>query len=422
MFAIVDVNNFYASCERIFRPDLANKPVVVLSNNDGCIIARSNEAKILGIKMGVPYFKVKDICKNNDIHVFSSNYALYGDISSRFVKILEDNFPKVEIYSIDEVFLDLCDFNCNDNNIVSRCEDIVKLVQKNLGIPISIGIGKTKTIAKLASFVAKKKLKKQTLMLNEQEKINYWLKSADLEDIWNISWGYSKRLREIKILSPYDLKISAPNMIRDKFGINLFKTLEELNERPCIVTESSSSKKSITVAKSLGNPTKQLRTLEYVLSEYCAIACEKLRKQKLNANGVYVLLKSNRFKEKRFSAIKFSHLAKPSSDTRDFFYISKKILKSIFKAGVSYNKVGIILTDISSNNVIQEDLFDVKDKDSIEKSNKLMNVIDKINKKMGRGKVFFSSQGLDKNWIKEPINKSQKYTTAWSEIPVVKCK
>lgn len=419
MYAIVDVNNFYVSCERIFRPDLKNTPIAVLSNNDGCIIARSEEVKNMGIKMGVPFFKVKQFCTNNGIKVFSSNYSLYGDISNRFIKTLEQYCENVEVYSIDEAFLRFDEKD--EKEIVRKCENITKIIKQNIGIPISIGIGKTKTLAKSASWIAKKKLKQNVFILSKKEDIDIWLKEIPLGEIWNIGRGYLKKLNNIGIKTPHQLKTCEPNTMRDIFGINLLKTIKELNNFPCIITESNSIKKSITVSKTIGNPTDKFEVLENIISSYCSIACAKLRKNKLMAKNISIVIQSNRFQKDNFYKSGFGSTINYSNDTRLFIKVAKKILKSIYKKSTIYNKLGVTITQITESKFNQLDLIGSVDFPEQENSEIIMDLLDKVNSKIGKNKLFLASNGVKNKWKKKPINLSPKYTTRWQDIPNIKC-
>ena len=420
MYAIVDVNNFYASCERIFDPGLINKPIVVLSNNDGCVIARSNEAKKIGIDMGVPFFKVKNICIKYNIKVFSSNYTLYGNISKRFINILEDNFPNVHQYSIDECFIDLHGFS--EEQICEKCNSIIEKVQKNLSIPISIGVGKTKTIAKTASFIAKNKLNIRFLMINNNKYLNSWLKQISLIDIWNIGKNYAIQLQKIGINTPYDFIKTNKVNINSILNVNLLRTHQELNGISCINIINLDNKKSITVSRSLGIETNSIEVLKTALIEFCSIGCQKLRNQNMYARSIGVFIKTSPFKKDLVSKISFIKILVPTNDTREFINAGIKILESIFDKKYMYNKLGVIINDLSAHRHSQHDLFIDQKKHSNYKSEKLMQSLDSINAKMGKNIVFFGATKISTKWKKDPINISKKYTTNWKQIPIAHCK
>ena len=344
---------------------------------------------------------------------------MYGNISSRFIKTLEKYCSDVEVYSIDEAFLKFG--HQNEKEIIQVCNIITKVIKQNIGIPVSIGIGKTKTLAKSASWVAKKKLKRNVFQLVNQEEVDKWLKEIPLCEIWNIGKGYLKKLTNMGITSPYQLKQYEQNTIRNIFGINLFKTRKELNNSPCIITENNSIKKSITVSKTIGNPTEELDIMENILSEYCAIACAKLRKNNLVAKNISIVIRSNRFKKNSFYKSGFGSTINYSNDTRLFIKVAKNILKSIYKKNVVYSKLGITITNITENKLKQMDLIGNIDFPEYENSNIIMDILDTVNEKMGKNKLFLASEGIQKTWKKSPVNLSPKYTTQWEDIPIIKC-
>lgn len=419
MFALVDVNNFYASCERLFRPDLANKPIVVLSNNDGCVIARSNEAKALGIGMAVPYFQIKDICDMHNLAIFSSNYTFYGDISSRVMTVIESCCPDIEIYSIDEVFLDLKRFKHLD--LTAFCQSIQKRVLKHIGVPVSIGIGQTKTLAKVASYVAKKKLKQPVYDISDPIQQLKWLPQIDVEDIWGIGRSWSKQLHEMGIKRALELRIANQSMLRKRFGVVMERTARELSGIPCLDMEISEPKQHIVSSKSFGKPQSDIHAIAEALSSYCVRACEKLRAQGSVAGYLNVFLRTNHFRgsEKQYANSIGIKLINPSDDTRAIIACAKRCLTAIYKKGFNYQKVGIMLGDLKPKIMRQTDLFDDGSENEV-KSSKTMSLMDTINKKYGRSTIRLAAEGIKQPWKMQSSARSPCYTTRWDDLPIVK--
>lgn len=415
MYALVDCNNFYASCERLFRPDLRHKPIIVLSNNDGCVVARSNEAKAFGIKMGEPYFKIKGLCKKHNIFAFSSNYTLYGDLSHRVMSEIADAWPEIEIYSIDEAFLDLSTLPSPEN----FCADLQKKILKNTGIPTSVGIGKTKTLAKLANFIAKKELKTPVFNITG----NYqWLDRIDVADIWGVGCQWSKKLHQANIHTACDLKRSDPHWIKSAFNVVLQRTQLELSEVACLVLEDVKIKKSIQASRSFGTMQTEYQPMAQELSRHCARAYESLRKQHLMAQHLSVYLQSNRF---RLDLTQYNPsisitLPFPTDDLRQITKAALFCLKKIFKTGIFYQKVGVMLTNLSDRSCKQLDLFSVVDDEIEEKTERLMQLVDDINLRFGRQSVRLASQGWGKACAMKSNMKSPCYTTSWKDLPIVR--
>lgn len=413
MFALVDCNNFYASCERLFRPDLRHMPIIVLSNNDGCVIARSNEAKALGIKMGEPYFKIKGFCKKNNIVAFSSNYALYGDLSHRVMSEIADAWPDIEIYSIDEAFLDLSTLPSPDN----FCVDLQKTILKNTGIPTSVGLGKTKTLAKLANFIAKRELKTPVFNITGEYQ---WLDKIDVADIWGVGRQWSKQLHQVNIHTAGDLKNTDPHWIKNAFNVVLQRTQYELSEMACMRLEDVKIKKSIQASRSFGVMQTEYQPLAQELSRHCARAYESLRKQHLFAQHVSVYIQSNRFRLDlpQYNPSISVTLAHPTDDLRLITKAVLSCLKKIYKTGIYYQKVGLMLTNLTDLSCKQLDLFD--DGALEEKTDQLMQLVDDVNKRFGRQSLRLAAQGGNHACAMRSNMKSPHYTTAWSDLPVVK--
>ncbi len=343
MFALIDCNNFYASCERLFRPDLRNKPIIVLSNNDGCIIARSNEAKALGITMGEPYFKVKSFCNQHRVQVFSSNYAFYGDMSYRVMWIIEDSWTNVEIYSIDEAFLDLSSLPAAQHN--DFCHNLQKRILKETGIPTSIGIGQTKTLAKLANNIAKKTLKVPVFNLIDRQK---WLEKTDIGEVWGVGRRWQKKLQQRGLYKAADLANANPKLIRDSFNVILMRTAMELNGTACSQITEPEKKQSIVSSRSFGSLQTDYIYLAEAISSHCARVYEKMRQQQLLAQQISVFVQSNRFREDLpcyHNAVDYK-LIQATDDLRYLTRVAKFCLKKIYKTGIHYQKVGVLVSNL----------------------------------------------------------------------------
>lgn len=420
VFALVDCNNFYASCERLFRPDLAGKPVLVLSNNDGCVVARSAETKALGIKMGVPVFQIKDLIRQHNIQVFSSNYPLYADLSSRVMRTLETLAPRVEVYSIDEAFLDL-------TGIESVCglEDFGRQVKSTVeqwtGISVCIGIAPTKTLSKLANHAAKKYPATGGVVdLTSKERQQKLLAITPVGDIWGVGKKLKQKLESVGVHTALDLAQSSPTGIRKQFSVVLERTLYELNGVSCLeVEEVAPHKQQIISSRSFGRLITRLDDMKQAIAQYTARAAEKLRAEQQQAKVLTVFIQTNRFKQSRnsYSNSATGQLAIPSSDTRVLTTLAMQLLQGIWKDGYQYNKGGVMLAEFYDNNSFQAGLFDDTEQNAT--SQKLMTAVDNINNS-GLGKVFLARQGMNNIWSMRREYLSPAYTTQWSDLPKVK--
>ena len=440
MIALLDCNNFYVSCERLFNPRLLNRPVVVLSNNDGCVISRSNEAKKMGIKMGEPIFKIKHIIKKGEVIVLSSNYSIYGDISNRIMNILRENLLDVEVYSIDEAFFSLSGVN----NRQKKCIDLADKILKWTGIPVSIGIAKTKTLAKIINRVVKKKKiysqltfnSENVLEVREGSNLEYILHNTDVQDVWGVGRRLSVFLNQNNIKSAYQLKKCNENFIREKKGVILQRTVLELRGIKCNYIETSLPiKKSICVSRSFGKKLYYYRDIRSALIVFVQKATSKVRKYGLFCRGVTVFLKTSKYEKQAYSNSKTYTLIEPTVDVRLIWKIADNLLKKIFKNSFLYNKVGIILSDFYDKENIQKSLINYKSVSETKKikETKLMKTIDDINDRFGYGKIrlssdsnqnFFSNSIIRKNknpsWQMKAKYCSPCYTTQWCDIPKVK--
>lgn len=415
-FAIVDCNNFYVSCERVFNPRLAGKPVVVLSNNDGCVVARSNEAKALGIKMGVPVFQISSLIKTHGVQVFSSNYALYADMSQRIMNTLSKFTPDIEIYSIDEAFLDLSQFKRYD--LTDYGHKIRSTIKQWTGIPVSIGIAETKTLAKIANKIAKKSVKAEgVLNLTASPYLNRALEITDVGDVWGIGHSYSSFLEKHGIHNALQLRDADDKFIKKKMGITGIRLLNELRGIPCYALEQfPSPKKGITVSRTFKNSIESLDDLKEAVAAYASIGAEKLRKEHSVAGVIMVFLMTNRFrKENYYINIKTIKLPVATSDTSELIHYAHEGLKAVYRKGYLYKKTGVMFKHLYPENQIQADLFNYKD---FKRSKKLMQALDNVNKKMGSDTLKYAATGLTTNqsWKTVFKRRSPSYTTNWDQI------
>ncbi|OIO99477.1 MAG: SOS mutagenesis and repair protein UmuC [Bacteroidetes bacterium CG2_30_32_10] len=419
MYALVDCNNFYASCERLFQPALIGKPVIVLSNNDGCVIARSNEAKLLGIRMGAPAFEIKDVILKNNVAVFSSNYVLYGDISRRVMNTLSQFAPEIEIYSIDEAFLNLSGFDIYDIEAYAR--KIVYTTTKNIGIPVSVGIAPTKTLAKVANKIAKKNQdKKGVFILNDKTSINKALEEFSVSDVWGIGRQYSKFLNKYNIFTALDFVNTNKEWIRKNMSIVGVRTMEELQGNPCIEMETTPpDKKAICTSRSFGTMQSEYEPIAEAVAQFAATCAAKLRKQKSCAAMMIVFIHTNQFRKdlKQYAKNIVVSLPVASNSSMELIKYAEIGLKAIYKKGFQYKKAGVIVSDIISENNLQTSLFDEVNRDN---QKKVMQVLDKLNSKMGRDKVRIAQQGFSRKWKLRQEKLSPCYTTNINDILIVK--
>ena len=417
MYALIDCNNFYASCERLFRPDLNFSPIVVLSNNDGCVIARSNEAKALKINMGEPYFKIKALCQQQHVHVFSSNYALYGDMSHRVMRVIDAYWPSIEVYSIDEAFIDLSTMPIHLHD--SFCEALRAWVLKSTGIPTSIGIGQTKTLAKIANHVCKKELMVPVFNVSHQRD---WLKRISIGDVWGVGRQWSKKLQALGVHTASDLAEMDLNRLRAQLNVVLVRTAMELQGTPCSQFQDSSPSQSIVSSRSFGEMQTEVFPLAQAISSHVARAYEKLRHQHLLVSRLTVFIQTNPFKRdapQYNNQIQFK-LIHPTDDIRLLTRIARQSLKKIYKPGFHYKKVGVCFDGLTQHCYQQLDLFHQPTEADLRKKEGLMDVLDGINQKFGRHTIQLAAVGFDKPWSMRADMQSPHYTTRWSDLPMIK--
>ncbi len=418
MFGLADCNNFFVSCERVFRPDLNGQPVIILSNNDGCVIARSNEAKRLGIKMGHPYFQLEAIIKRHKVTVFSSNYALYSDMSQRVQQTLRSLCPATEVYSIDESFLNLR--GIKDEDLDSFGHFVSAKVLKDTGIPISVGISHTKTLAKIASKLCKQYPKlRGSCYMHRPEDIEKVLRKFPIEDVWGIGRRFSAMLKSRNIQFANDFAQLPLDFVRKKMHLGGMKTWYELHGRPCIEFEAHiPDKQQIMVSRSFSKEIHSLEDITQQVSLFTSMAAEKLRKQGSVCHALQVFLLTNRFRQDQEQHYdnQLITLQAPSDSTVELVNIAVNTTAGIFRKGTFYKKAGVILTQLSSKGSVQTTLFDEVDR---EKHDRLMHAMDIINEKQGQRTVVVATAGFD--GVKMNRNHlSPNYTTDWNDILTVK--
>ena len=435
MYALVDGNNFYVSCERVFRPSLNGLPVVVLSNNDGCAIARSNEAKALGIKMGAPWFQIKHLAESDGLVALSANFALYGDLSDRMMSLAAGLGPSQEIYSIDESFIGLDGVR---GDLVERSHKIRSRILQWVGIPCGIGIGSTKTLAKLANHIAKTAERKPglypahlaqvcNLAAMSPEELAAVLEATEVGEVWGVGRRISKQLTDGGIKTVRDLVRMDPATIRRGWSVVLERTVRELQGMPCIgLDDSPEPKKEIACTRSFGHPVLDLCALTEAVTEFSSRAAEKVRKQQSLAGDVMVFIRTSPFrKDAQYSRSIVVPLLRPSADTSVIVQAAVMGLQAIYRPGYKYAKAGVMLLDLQPDSVVQAEL-DLGDGGTMEELNekaRLMTALDTINKRFGKGTMKMASAGLagDRRvWSMKQERRTPAYTTKWADIPVAK--
>jgi DNA polymerase V len=419
IFALVDCNNFYVSCERVFRPALNGKPVVVLSNNDGCVIARSEEAKALGIPMGLPFFYTQEQFPDGSIEVYSSNYALYGDMSARVMTILKQFSPEVEIYSIDEAFLNLA--GCGHGDLTSYAQRIRQAVRQWTGIPIAIGIGATKTLAKLANLLSKRSSAADGVVdLTVSQEPDEVLQSVPVKDVWGIGRSYTRLLQNHGIYTARDLRDVDDRWIRRQMGVVGARIVWELRGVVCWpLKRHPPRKKSLMVSRSFGRPVRTLTDMREAVAAYTTRAAEKLRRHQLAAGMLTVFLMTNPFKEDEPQYTNDIKITLPvaTSDTAELIAYALAGIEHLFQTGYRYKKAGVRFTDLVPEHQTQLHLFDARDR---ERAQKLMQTMDDINTQIGPGAIQYAVAGLQPRWQMQRSRMSPRYTTKWEELVVVR--
>jgi DNA polymerase V len=420
MFALVDVNNFYASCETLFRPDLQGKPVVVVSNNDGCIISRSREAKNLGIDMAAPYFKIKDELHRQNVTVFSSNYALYADLSNRVMSTLSEITPAVELYSIDEAFIDLSGVS-NCISLEAFGHQIRNQILKNTGLTTGVGIAPTKTLAKVANYAAKRWVSYGGVVdISSRERQRKLLLRVPIQEVWGVGRRISKKLALMGIENALQLADSSTWVIRKHFNVVLERTVRELRGESCLAfDEFIPTKQQIICSRSFGKRITQYSDMHQAICAYAERAAEKLRAEHQFCRFISIFIRTSPHADNRiyYGNQASVTLMTPTNDTRDIIRAATSSLDQIWREGHRYMKAGVMLSDFFSSGVAQLNLFD--EHRPYANSAALMETIDRLNTS-GKGSVWFAGQGIEKNWAMKREMLSPAYTTRYSDLPVVK--
>ncbi len=411
MVALVDCNNFYVSCERVFDPRLRGVPVVVLSNNDGCVIARSNEAKVLGIRMGVPFFQIQDLVERHGVRVFSSNYALYGDLSERVMQTLAEVVPDVEVYSIDEAFVR-----------VPAGLDVRRLrrrVRQDTGIPTAIGVGPTKTLAKVATRFAKKDPATRGVFdLAAAGDVTSLLDQVPVGDVWGIGPRWATRLQAAGLTTARALREADDRWIRRHLNVMGLRTVHELRGIPCIPMEAvPPDRKTVTCSRSFGTPTEDSRRLREAVAHFAAQAALRLRRARLVAATLQVFLTTKYFGEgPHYTGTYTVTLPRPSACTPDLIRYAAFCLDRCFRPGFTYRKAGVLLMGLMPDDRIQGDLFTPGDDP---RRRTLMATVDALNRRFGRHTLFFAAEGTQRPWAMKQLQRSPRYTTRWDELRVI---
>lgn len=433
MYALVDGNNFYVSCERVFRPSLNDRPVVVLSNNDGCAIARSNEAKALGIKMGEPWFKIRHLEEQAGLVALSANFTLYGDMSDRMMSLAAGLGPTQEIYSIDESFIGLHGVR---GDLVERAWKIRARINQWIGIPCGIGIASTKTLAKLANYIAKTAERKPGSYADElatvcdlsrlgADQLREVMASTDVSEVWGIGRQISAQLKDRGVKSVQDFVELPCSVVRGTWGVVLERTWRELRGEPCIeLSDMPISKKQIACTRSFGQPVTGLTDLQEAISEFTSRAAEKLRKQHHLAGQVLVFARTSPFRDgPRFSKSVVVPLVRPSADTTELANAAVKGLRSIYAPGFQLAKAGVMLLDLVPDTFVQGELDWVEQTTEQRDRSKLMHAMDRVNDRFGKRTVLLGSSGLSQGadtWGMRQVRRTPSYTTQWSDVPTAR--
>lgn len=421
-FALVDVNNFYVSCERVFQPKLAKQAMVVLSNNDGCAVARSAEVKALGVKMGTPWFQMADLARQHGIQAFSSNYTLYGEMSARVVDVLREFSPEIEVYSIDESFLRIEKQAHLYGGPRAMGTQMKERVHQWLGLPVCVGIGSSKTLAKFANHLAKKHSVFAGVCDVSSMPLDVclqWMSETEVSEVWGVGRRLSIRLQECGIRTVFDLRCADAKYLRRLFGVVMERICQELNGVSCLsLEEVTPNKQQIIASRSFGKPMTKLEDLGESIATHVTRASEKLRQQHSVTSAVCVYLLTNRFRrdEKQYNPSILVPLENPSDD---LFVLTQRAmdgLKQIYRSGYRYKKAGIMLTLISDKETLQQSLFE--DLELRGKSSQLMQTVDGINTRFGTGSVRTAATGVKQHWQMRSENRSKNYLTRWDELPV----
>ncbi len=432
IYALIDCNNFYVSCERVFAPELSKQPVVVLSNNDGCVIARSNEVKQLDIPVGTPAYQAESLLKQHQVKVFSSNYTLYGDMSQRVMAVLRELCPQVEQYSIDEAFLNLSHYaplKQNSTADMHACilrfgQRLISTIYQYTGIPTSVGFGPNKTLAKIANQLAKYRHTAQAphvFNLSSPAQRAEYLSLIPVQQVWGIGKNLASKLAELGVNNAQALADIDIAFIRKRFGITVERTVRELRGENCLANDSHNEhRNNIMSSRSFGNQVVDLRYLKEAISEYTSIAAEKLRRQTSHTQSLSVYVRTHAYRDENsfYKNSAYSVLPFPSNNTALLIKHACKAVEQIYKPGLRYQKAGIILHDTHAQTQEQFDLLQPKQNEP--RNHRRMHAIDTVNHKHGRNTLMFAASGIEKPWSMRSSMKSPRYTTRWEDLPVAK--
>jgi|SRR5690606_17233399 len=416
MIALCDVNNFYVSCERVFNPALDNRPVIVLSNNDGCAVARSNEVKSLGIKMGAPLHQIQDLVEQHNIAVFSSNYVLYGDMSQRVADIVEQYSDQTEVYSIDELFILFQGFD--HLNLTNHCQKMVQQIHQWLGLPVCVGLAPSKTLAKVANHYAKKlNIDGRVLNLSHEYYIKQALEHLPVNELWGIGRRLSEQLHQMGIRTALELRNADIKTMRKRFSVVMERTILELRGIACIDFDADpEKKKQLICSRSFANKSSDFELIKQAVAYHVTRACASLRQQESVAQCLTVFIKTNPFSQKdpQYSNSITIQLPQASDFTGHFLAAASHALKKIYKPGYLYKKAGIMLTNLSDKGTLQTDLFspDINSP----KNSQLMQAMDCINDRFGKGKLKSAREGFGQQWAMKSERKSKEFTTRWDNL------
>ena len=418
VYALADCNNFYASCERVFDPSLCGRPVVVLSNNDGCIVARSSEAKALGIPMGVPFHEWEPFIRRNGVQVRSSNYPLYGDMSRRVMRVLAENVPMIEVYSVDEAFLCLSSFPAR--GLSERMRELCRLVFRWTGIPISVGIGPTKTLAKVSNKLAKRSPDRQGVVnWLEESAPEELLGTLAADDVWGIGRRIGRALEGMGIHTALELMRADPQRIRRRFNVCVMRTVLELRGTPCYpLGDSPAPRQTVVCSRTFGADVSEYAVLREAVSAYTSVAAEKMRRENSLARMIQVFLMTNPFHEDQpqYANTAVRTFPVPTAHTPALSRAASDGLAEIYRSGYRYKRVGVMLAEIIPAHLVQTDLFAEENP----KSERFMRVVDSINGEWGRNTVGFAAAGIARPWKMQQHSLSRRFTTRWDELPVAR--
>jgi DNA polymerase V len=416
LLALVDCDNFYVSCERVFQPRLRQRPVVVLSNNDGCIIARSREAKKTGLKMGTPYFKVEKKLKKNDVIIRSSNYSLYGDMARRMRILLENYSPRVETYSIDEYFISLP--SASFRNLKNYAQKMRSEIKKQIGLPVSVGIGPTKTLTKIAMEIAKREDENPVQNTEDWEDIDLRLREVDIKDVWGIGSAYRKKCREAGINTAFDLKKAPGKWLRENLTVEGLRRKKEIQGLRCLpLEEKAPARKQVVCSRMFGQPSSNYSDLKEAVISYASSAARRLREQNIFAGSIEVFVRSKRYRATRKYAN--SCEMKFSNPVRSDHQIASKAaccLENIYRKNICYRKCGVILKNLVEDKNVQVNLLEENNC----RGEKIAGLVDGINKTIGKGTLKLLGEGFKQNWAMKRRHLSNHYTTRWEQLPVAK--